>query len=31
MKNENRNIDYEMGKFIWSIVDKSEYSQEKWA
>ena len=31
MKNENRKIDYEMGKFIWSIVDKSEYSQEKWA
>ena len=31
MKNENRKIDHEMGKFIWSIVDKSEYSQEKWA
>ena len=31
MKNVNRKIDYEMGKFIWSIVDKSEYSQEKWA
>lgn len=31
MKNANRKIDYEMGKFIWSIVDKSEYSQEEWA
>ena len=31
MKNVNRKIDYEMGRFIWSIVDKSEYSQEKWA
>lgn len=31
MKNANRKIDYEMGRFIWSIVDKSEYSQEKWA
>ena len=27
----NRKVDYEMGRFIWSIVDKSEYSQEKWA
>ena len=26
-----RKIDYEMGRFIWNIVDKSEYSQEKWA
>ena len=31
MKIVNRKIDYEMGRFIWSIVDKSEYSQEKWA
>ena len=31
MKKVNRKIDYEMGRFIWSIVDKSEYSQEKWA
>lgn len=31
MKNSNRVIDHEMGKFIWSIVDKSQYSQEKWA
>ena len=31
MKNVNRKIDYEMGRFIWSIVEKSEYSQEKWA
>ena len=31
MKNVNRKIDYEMGRFIWSIVDKSEYSKEKWA
>ena len=31
MENVNRKIDYELGNFIWSIVDKSEYSQEKWA
>ncbi len=31
MKNVNRKIDYELGNFIWSIVDKSEYSQEQWA
>lgn len=31
MKIENREIDPEMGKFIWSIVTKSHYSQEKWA
>ena len=31
MKNVDRKIDYEMGRFIWSIVNKSEYSQEKWA
>ena len=31
MKNVNRKIDCEMGRFIGSIVDKSEYSQEKWA
>ena len=31
MKIVNRKIDYEMGRFIWSIVDKSEHSQEKWA
>ena len=31
MKNVNRKIDYEMGRFIWSIVDKSEHSKEKWA
>ena len=31
MKKVNRKVDYEMGKFIWSIVDKSGISQEKWA
>ena len=31
MEKVNRKTDYEMGRFIWSIVDKSEYSQEKWA
>jgi len=31
MKKMNRNVDYELGKFIWSIVDKSGISQEKWA
>ena len=31
MKSGNRKIDCELGKFIWSIVDKSEFSQEKWA
>ena len=31
MKNVNRKFDYELGKFIWNMVDKSEYSQEEWA
>ena len=31
MGNVNRKIDYELGNFIWSIVDKSGLSQEKWA
>ena len=31
MKNVNRKIDYEMGKFIWSIVNESGFSHEKWA
>ena len=31
MENVNRKIDYELGNFIWSIVDKSGLSQEKWA
>lgn len=31
MKNEDRKIDTEMGKLIWSIVHKSGYSQEQWA
>lgn len=31
MKKVNRNVDYELGKFIWSIVYKSGISQEKWA
>ena len=31
MENVNRKIDYELGNFIWSIVDKSGLSQERWA
>jgi len=31
MENVNRKIDCELGNFIWSIVDKSGLSQEKWA
>lgn len=31
MENVNRKTDYELGKFIWSIVDKSGLSQERWA
>ena len=31
MENVNRKIDYELGNFIWSIVDKSGLSQAKWA
>ena len=31
MKNVNRKIDYELGRFIWSIIDKSEYTQEEMA
>ena len=27
----NRKIDYELGNFIWSIVNKSGLSQERWA
>ena len=31
MENVNRKIDYELGNFICSIVDKSGISQERWA
>ena len=31
MKKVNRKIDYELGNFIWSIVNKSGLSQERWA
>ena len=31
MENVNRKTDYELGRFIWSIVDKSSLSQEKLA
>ena len=31
MENVNRRIDYELGNFIWSIVNKSGLSQERWA
>ena len=31
MENVNRKTDHELGRFIWSIVDKSSLSQEKLA
>lgn len=31
MKKDNRKIDYEMGKLIWSLVSKSGETQEKYA
>ena len=31
MENVNRKIDYELGNFIWNVVNKSGLSQEKWA
>ena len=31
MENVNRKTDHELGRFIWSIVDKSRLSQEKMA
>ena len=31
MENVNRKINYELGNFIWSIVNKSGRSQERWA
>ena len=31
MEKVNRKVDYELGNFIWSIVNKSGLSQEKWA
>ncbi len=31
MKKDNRKIDYEMGKLIWSLVSKSGEKQEKFA
>ena len=31
MEKVNRKNDYELGNFIWSIVNNSELSQEKWA
>ena len=31
MEKVNRKTDYELGNFIWSIVDKSGISQEKCA
>lgn len=31
MENVNRKTDHELGRFIWSIVDKSNLSQEKLA
>ena len=31
MENVNRKVDYELGNFIWNVVNKSGLSQEKWA
>ena len=31
MEKVNRKVDYELGKFIWNVVNKSGLSQEKWA
>ena len=31
MEKVNRKIDYELGNFIWGIVNKSGLSQERWA
>lgn len=31
MEKVNRKIDYELGNFIWNVVNKSGLSQEKWA
>ena len=31
MENVNRKTDHELGNFIWSIVNKSGLSQERWA
>jgi len=31
MEKVNRKVDYELGNFIWNVVDKSGLSQEKWA
>jgi predicted transcriptional regulator len=31
MEKVNRKIDHELGNFIWSIVNKSGLSQERWA
>ena len=31
MEKVNRKIDYELVNFIWSIVNKSGLSQERWA
>ena len=31
MEKVNRKVDYELGNFIWSIVNNSGLSQEKWA
>lgn len=31
MEKVNRKIDYELGNFIWNIVNKSGLSQERWA
>ena len=31
MEKVNRKVDYELGNFIWNVVNKSGLSQEKWA
>ena len=31
MEKVNRKVDYELGNFIWNVVNKSGLSKEKWA
>ena len=31
MEKVNRKVDYELGNFIWNVVNKSGLSQERWA
>ena len=31
MEKVNRKVDFELGNFIWNVVNKSGLSQERWA